>query len=187
MRTIETNAYTLDELSEDAKQKAYQNFLETREYFWLDEWVESMQKGLKEFEFDLSDYNIDPHYPGRSNVRIKHMGNDDILELKGVRLWKYIRANGFEYIQNHYTKKLENIHDKNCPLTGYCGDVDFLEPIVKFMERPDSSTIEDLMQECIESVLNGIREDVEYQDSFEFFEQEAEANNLEFTENGDIV
>lgn len=187
MRTIEIKAYTFDELSDDAKEKAFERFLNTdREYFWMDENKHSIEKGLEHFNCSMGNrWEIDWSSANQSYVPvvIDLQYSDEIAELSGVRLWKFIN-NGYMQYFCKYDKKYKPLLDGNCPFTGYCVDENFLDPIRNFMKKPTNTTFKELMEECVYECLKAIEADYDHQNSMEFFKEECEANEYEFNENG---
>lgn len=70
------------------------------------------------------------------------------------------------------------------PLTGYCMDMDILDPIYNFLNKPDSSTFYDLLNDCFEGWVKACNADIDYQNSDECISENIEANDYEFTEEG---
>ena len=171
MRTETIEIYKFNELSEEAKEKAHQNFLNSeREYFWIDENLESLKKGLEYFDFNLSDWSINYHCATNAYLKIESNHYDNQEELSGIRLWKFLQ----DYIHGYRTNSLKYPHkngllEGNCPFTGYCADENFLDPIRKFIEKPTDKTFQELMEECAYEVMNVIELDYDYQNSIEFF------------------
>lgn len=207
MRTIRTKVYQFSELSESAKQKAIEQYRNNEHYnqHYFDEIIESVKAVCELFNLKT----------GRewSDIRTSHI-DDSILELKGVRLYKYLVNNYYgqlftpKYIKlinrrvnwkqfickvrkglngeftQLYSKNITNNYP-NCALTGICYDDDILQPVYDFLKRPDlSMTFEDLMQ-GIESAINKtFRDTEEWLNSDEFITDEIEANEYEFKVDG---
>lgn len=186
MKTIELKLYSFSELSEEAKEKAFENFLSSeRDFFWMDESLNSLKEGLIHFGFELKDWSID--YYCATNAYLKIVPYDeDVEELQGVRLWKYIHNNDLLKYWCAYQNKIRNLLGGNCPLTGYCVDEGFLDPIRSFIKKPTELTFKELMEECAHQVMKAIEVDYEYQSSMEFFMEECEANEREFLEDGSL-
>ena len=95
MRTIRTKVYQFSELSKDAQQKAISQFrnIDNDNQFYFDEIIESVKAVCKLFDLKT----------GRewTDIRTSHI-DDDILELKGLRLYKYIVNN---YWNSLYKRK----------------------------------------------------------------------------------
>lgn len=72
-------------------------------------------------------------------------------------------------------------------LTGVMSDEYLLDPIYKFIARPDASVdMEDLLTDCFGEWVKYCNQDVEYAHSMEAFKESAEANEYEFDENGEM-
>jgi hypothetical protein len=190
METIEVKLYSFDELSDDAKQKAIEEYREGNyDFSWGDEWLESVKKGLDHFDVKLKDYSIDWNNINGCHTRLEFSQDDNygdgIENLSYVRLWKYINAKYLK-IWSKYGKKYVNILDGDCPFTGYCGDCDFLNPIREFIKKPKDITFRELIEDCVYEALKGGCNDYEYQNSDEAIIESIEANDYNFTEAGKI-
>lgn len=192
MRTIEVKLYGIDELTDTAKNNAHSNYLNSVDYAWSEENRDTLNKFVDIFPVELR---------GRDNDSIYMLCDDEIAELKGVRLLKYLVNNYWndlfkpKFIYN--TKKgisgdtksrySKCQFDNCCTLTGYCMDMEILDPVYKFLKTPDkNTTFEMLMQECLNAWEMACRKDEEYQCSLEYFIETAQANEWEFTENGEM-
>lgn len=95
MRTIRTKVYQFGELSKDAQQKAISQFrnMGNDNQFYFDEIIESVKAVCELFNLKT----------GRqwSDIRTSHI-DDDILQLSGIRLYKYIVNN---YWNSLYKRK----------------------------------------------------------------------------------
>ena len=188
MKTIKINLFSFDELSNEAQQNAYENWLNTeREFFWGEEAIGSIKHSLDHFGFDLYDYSIDYSCANQSSVSIRRLFDfpDEINNMTGIRLYKYI-YNNYLFQPAKYNKSGNSILSGNCPFSGYYMDEVFLDEIRKFMDKPYNITFYDLMNNCIYNCLKEIEEDYEYQNSFNYFAEECEANEIEFTQDGKI-
>ena len=83
MRIIETKAYRFDELSEQAKDTAFEKWSNSeREYFWMDDNLESIKQGLLHFDWELKDYSIDYWCASSAYIKIKsNHSHEEIEEL----------------------------------------------------------------------------------------------------------
>lgn len=189
MRKIETTIYSFSELSDSAKQRAMDEFYSAG---WEPAWSYENLSSLKEF-YKLFGNLISPGLRNWSDTRFD--GNSDVLELSGIRAMKYLWNNyhddlfkGKFYYRNGKSRYSKVQRDNtSCVLTGFCMDDDILQPIYDFLKKPDRRTIEDLLQECVESWRIASERDEEYQQSEEYFTEEADANGWEFTEGGEMV
>lgn len=201
----EFDVYTFEELSDKAKERA-------REWFrgcmdgndWMaEEWRASLKAFVELFNGKLRDYC----YPerGRSYVKVDWSIDDCILELSGVRLWKYLNANyggqvtvydggtvGSSDNPLRYHKEKRDGHawilackDGECPFTGCGTDCPFFDPLAEFVKRPDNQTFEELLNDCLESFLSSAADAYEAMYEDEYADDAIIANAYEFTENGD--
>lgn len=182
MKTIKI--YQFDELSEKAQEKAIQDYIDSeREYSWMDDNIESIKQGLTHFGFSMGNrYRIEYASANRSYVPIE--GHDDeVRELSGVRLWKYLTNNHLDYWCK-YEKKRKPLLEGNCPFTGYCVDENFLDPIRNFMKKPTDISFIELMEECVYEGLKAIEVDFDYQNSEEYATEELQNRGSDYFEDG---
>lgn len=212
MKTIEIKLYKFSELSEEAKQNAIENYRNEGidNQFMYDEAHET----VKAFE------NIFPSNSRGQNSWLDATVNldDNILELKGERLRKYI-LNNFgstlykpkyigsistnEYVQHKRIKSQKEANkngkrfngyysainiDNCCVLTGVCYDDDMLDAIYKFLERKDFEgyNLEELILEGYDCLKKSLENEEEFRGSDECIEEDLEANDYDFTEEGNI-
>jgi hypothetical protein len=160
MKTITTDLYSFTELTQEAKDVAIQNFLSTdREYYWNDEWLDSLKALAEYWDGELRDWQVGAYC--HSYASIGSIGNASILDLSGVRAWTWILNN------------TGLVTEDFCP-TGYCGDFAAFAPLVAFCTRPanPSLTIGQLIQQCCDSLVEDWVADMRHQDSEEFAEDE---------------
>lgn len=95
MREVITNVYSFDELNETAKQKAITQHRQDGDFnqFYFDEIIESVKKMANLFNLKFG-----KEY---TQIRTSHI-EDNILELKGIRLYKYLVNN---YWSSLYKRK----------------------------------------------------------------------------------
>lgn len=209
MKTKTINVYSFDELNEDAKEKAidtYRNKGYDNQYYY-DEITASVKAVIELFNLKT----------GRtySDIRCSHI-DDTILELTGVRLYKYLINNYYsDLFKPKYIKTIgrelrckqfickvsknykgepytqifskNRISQDNCPLTGVCYDNDVLRPVYDFLKRPTKSTFEELIREIESAITKCYDDSDEWLNSDEFIKDEIEANEYEFDEDGNIL
>lgn len=211
MQVKETVTYKFNELSEDGKEHAINSFRNNDDgFFWQDEASDT----LKAFcdKFNITYYEIDYCESYRNKYRINF--NEEIKDLKGIRLAKYLWNNyknilykGKYYSVNsnkivkHNRVKSETLKngnifnayysaitlDNSCVLTGMCYDDDILKPIYEFMNNPrEDVCFSELLDDCINSLCKSVRSDIEYQYSDKGIIETIEANDYDFTANGII-
>ena len=174
MKTIKVNLYSFEELSEESKEIAIENYNNSyHEFFAGEDGINSIKAGIKYFDFDLNNWEFDYSDHNRSYVDI----SSDNSELEYVRLWKYL-------INQNYIN--DDFLSGNCPFTGYCVDESFLDPIRNFINKPYDVTFEELIIECVESALIDIQNDYEYTLTEVYIAEEFEQMETEFTIDGNI-
>jgi len=173
MRTITTTLYKYDELpTDEAKQKAIDWYrgCEESDPTWHREWCNSLNAFVELFNLDC-DTRYERLYFNYGRI------DDNILELKGLRLWKYLH-------NRDYVKRIA----KDCPFTGYCGDESILDPLRAFIKAPNkNTTLEELLRDCLSSFETAWEKDREYLTSDESIIEHIQINEYEFTENGSIA
>lgn len=207
MRTIRTKVYKFEELSNEAKAVAIENYRNNGnndyDYIWND-----AENTVKEFVklFDIS-------IGHRSWLEFNSNMTDEVDDLSGLRLQKWLYNNLYNKLfKNAYLrnfdghKKHKNITnqvanntkkeycsyysswkvDNSCVLTGVCYDDDILAPIYDFLKlrKFDNTTLLDLISECYSNLRNSIESEIEYNDSDDNIEEELIENDYEFTING---
>lgn len=194
--TLEIKIYKFDELPEDVKQTVVENWRIDDEFFWSSEWRETLEKFCNVFTVDVRDWEVNLWGNSFIDIEDNQLTECDYWahgqkEITGIRLWKYLKNNGYENTWNFGTPKKDRrtIYEDYC-LTGYCGDHWILEPLIKFMKKPydfdESITFYELIKLCCESWLNGYLKDLEYWCSEECIKEDIQANEYEFTEDGKI-
>ena len=200
MKTKTINVYSFNELSEEAKQNALQDFCNTGQYFWADENAESLREFANVFPVNVINWQY-----GGGGKYISHSltCEESIENLSGPRLRTYLLNNYYSVLfeRKPYGKyfksdsgvwkypKRSNIFyiQTSCPFTGYCMDESLLQPIRDFINKPDNSTFSDLIDECLNNWLNDCESDYDYFFSLEYYSEHCEANNYEFDECGNMI
>jgi hypothetical protein len=151
-RTIRTKVYKFSELSKTAQQTAIDSYRNSgmidTSYIWDD-----AHGTVKKFHEIFG--TEEGH---RSWLDVDFSGIDDnVLELKGIRLRTYIINNYWQYLfkgkyfslwskteksYKHYPngypvlkyRHSKVLFDNNCTLTGVCYDMDLLQPMYEFLD-----------------------------------------------------
>jgi len=211
MKTIRTKVYQFNELTEQAKETAINWYRNSNDdgYLYADEIIESVKAVCELFNLKT----------GRewSDIRTSHI-DDSIMELKGIRLYKYIVNNywsslykrkflgsiGDNKVIKHRMSKphfydmskgarvnssnfiYSNIRfDNCCTLTGVCYDMDILQPVYDFLEKPNTSTtFEDLMNEIESAISKTFQQNEDWVNSDEYITEQIESNEYDFTKDG---
>ena len=194
MRT-ETRTYTLyqiTELSGEAKEKAYDEWLYSRYYYgWTDENRKTLDTFCERFGIVCGNWRYDAsHY----SYDYRSRQDDSIDGLCGWRLATYLTNNHWSdlYIPKFYWngrkgRKSRTLVDTCCPLTGYYIDDCILDPIYKFLEFPtETVTFDNLMKDCLDSFFRACRDDMESTQTLEYFTEESNANDWEYLSDGKL-
>ena len=182
MKTIELKLYEFSELSEDAKQNALDRHNEDFYFYHSDEYLDTIKTACNHFGYEFSNYRIDWHNANVSYWKIT--GMEDIQDMRGVRLFKYLHNNEYLSYFCKYDKKIKDLLSGFCPFTGVCHDEDFLDTFRDFIKKPDNRTLKELVNEAIQDVLQCAEKDIEYQLSEEGYAEYCEANERYFDEYG---
>lgn len=168
-RVIRETMYRIEELTEAAQERAWMVWAEAQEYHWAGENRQSLEAFSDLFGVSVRDWR----YGGGRPYISYDVPAWDLYQLRGVRLWKYLTQN--------YAHSIE----QTCPLTGYYMDEVLLDPIRRFLRRPDTyTTMEDLVREALSAWVHECERDHEWYFSFERFLEEAAELGLRFTEDG---
>jgi hypothetical protein len=187
------NVYGINELSKEAKERAFQDWCNDDCYPYSD----YNRTVLDKFAEVFGIVDLDWEYGYRNYIRFSTT-NEYSEELTGVRLMKYIWNNYKQYL---YTMKIyykngigasTKTHCSkisyitgNCPLTGYFIDNDIIQPIHEFMNNPRKDiNYYDLMKKCLYAWISACNDDYNSYYSMETFIDEAEMNEWEYYENG---
>jgi hypothetical protein len=169
MRIIETKVYTFDELNDKAKEKALAWWSERYEMLDGDDIVKSIKEFVGLFHGKLEDWSFD-WYGGRSSWKVSLP--EEVEEISGFRLYKWIVNNGVPY-------------KDNCPLTGMCWDETLLNEVREFMTYPKRSlTAKELIDSGIHNLLKVMEDEYRYQAYGDGAIENIQANEYEFTEDG---
>ena len=195
MKTLEIKLYSFDELSDEAKNKAIQNY--KKEYceeigtFWQEENFNSIKAILNFFDVKIKYFEIDFSSAARSFINWEFTSDysEELKNLSGSRLFKYILNNYIGKKTGSFDSVFDGKHDMGrCLFTGYYADHDIIYPVIEFLEKPTKSiNFEDLINNVIYAGLNYIEKDYNYQNSDEAIIDDLLANNLYFNASGKII
>jgi len=208
MKTTTIQLYDFNELSEKSKQNAISEFL-NKGYNDGEYNYQEAHESVKKFNDIFSVRNSNNSWLDFSYLNLDNY----ILELSGIRLYKYIINNFYSdlfkpaYVKSyekHFNhKRAKNKTYKNgiiasffysnlnvtnsCVLTGVCWDDDLLQPIYEFLKKPCKYTnLNDLIKECFESLRISLEKSDDYYTSDEFISETLQINNYQFTKDGSI-
>ena len=217
MKEITVRLFDYDELSDEAKKKAHEDWLsQGHEHFWGGEVRDTLKRLEEEFGIEVTRWSYDSCSYDCGTIRFENW-NDDQLALAGERarafLWNnfgHLLLTGRYYSKFHGTKHahskfwFDRVYDGTCPLTGVCLDNDALDPLayfcfgVKWDEKAKkrvmvphderwrwrSTTVEEIIRDCVDSLFKSARQDCEYQGSEEHFAEMCGANDWTFEKDG---
>lgn len=197
--TITTNIYKFDELSEEAKEKAIEDYRENMLFFWQDEIIDTIKAIANAMNCEAKWYS----YDGITyDVSFYSRETEDIENLCGKRAWTYI-WNNYLYPSREYktywkdrvihcdgrknwTRKSKISYGwDDCPFTGYCADCCFIEAWREWKKNFNKySTVGEFINLVAEKLEEEWTNDNEYQISDEGIIEAIEAYDYEFLEDG---
>ena len=189
MRTIEINIYKMNELSEDIQDKIVNDFRCDDSLPYGDEILASMKAIAKHLDVKITDYQLSDTQDSYVKHTVSGVGAHPIH-----RTYRYI-VNNFSGIlkrnkvyEKNGKKRVSKIikEDSCCPLTGVYYDEIFLDVIREYLKKPDHRIVEDI----IHTTLNCATK-IYYDECKNYFSKEnvlamSEANNWEYTEDGEF-
>ncbi len=159
MRIIETKAYQFEELDEQTKEKAIDNYRHLGVY---DDWYDFIKHDLKEVGIELRSFDIDRASYAEIHIDYFFETCEKIIETHGENCETY-------KIAERYIKEYNEIHQ-------HIHDDDAIECLD-----------EEYQKEFSEEVLSMLRREYEYMTSDEYVIEMFEANEYEFTEEGKLI
>jgi len=194
MRTKTINIYTFDELSEESKQSAIEEYRKNQtEIFWMDEIVQSLKSLFENCDgISLKDWSLGDY---RSWIEIDFT-NEEVENFTCKRAMAWIENNLLSNIRvPYYGNKRKELRQygkyyyagkiKPCPFTGYCADEDYLDELIKDIKSGTDlkTAFKNLAYTCQKLIQN----EWEYQQSEEYIIEHFEANEYEFDEDGNRI
>lgn len=178
--TKQIKAYNFLELSDEAKDNIrYNESLNFYENITGQDYLETLKEFCNELNISWREYDVNPAFIDYQS----HIKNSDLKDYKD---------NG---IQNDIFYKLTVLkNSSDCPLTGVYTDEDILEPIrqLKFTKKFQKEfysnfDYEGLIQKCMNSWLKALVKAYEYEQSDEYLNELATANDYLYTEQGKLI
>jgi hypothetical protein len=190
MRKVRVKVYKFDELNTTIQRKLIDKERESIDTSYI---YDDAYQSVKEFHCI---FKTKEDYRNWLDVILCY--DDNVLELKGLRLHKWLLNNHYtDLFKPVYKKHLEGyrqtipfIHkivkwkiikqgsnkglysgcvysswkrDNSCVLTGVCYDHSLLDPIYKFIEKPNEETnLKDLIEDCFSSLKKDIEWECDY-------------------------
>ncbi len=184
-------SYSIDELSEKAKENAYNKWYQHADYPCGSDAEGTLKEFCRLFDVKVTKWKFDAYsHDYRFSIE-----NDNVEGLRGIRLATYIWNNYAKYITKgeYYHKKGKsrrskvNMSMQDCPLTGYCLDCDILDSIIDCLHYTRLyEGYEQLVNECLNTFFKACSEDAGWCTSEEYFIDEAHANEYEYDKNGNV-
>lgn len=203
MRTIMTNVYTFDELSDEAKEKAINDWrCSGFEFAWTYDTINSIKAIADAMNCKAEWYS----YDGITyDVSFYSHETEDIENLSGKRAYAYIWNNYLFPSRKYKTywkdrvihcdgrknwKRISKISYgwDDCPFTGYCADCCFIEAWREWKRSFNKySTVGDFINTVAGKLGKEWTNDNEYQMTDEYISEILSINDYEFTEDGDRI
>lgn len=213
MKTVQLTLYSIDELSDTAKENALFEWNKDTTHNWDGEVRDTIKEFEHEFDVEVTDWRYSPsdHDFSLDLSRI----DSDVLELRGNRARAWFWNNHGDVLlsarKTYYSKArsyaskvfFDRVYDGTCPFTGVCFDCNALDPLAYFCfgvrwdeelkkrvpRRPtkrgdDGNTVRSILRDCVDSLLLAAQKDWEYQCGMEAFKETCRANGYTFTEDG---
>ena len=191
--------YRFEELEGDARAKAFDLLKEGYEDFMADEFVENMEKAVDKLGLEVEGYDFN-EYDSRVTIFYGKYDND-LDDICGARAYAFIQNNFFSHIDKRkYMGKLKgyspkdytHISNKNwmdeSNLTGYYTDNALKmawEKFVKKLRRGYEPSVSDFIGYLEKSFAKMYEDEMQgYND--EMAQEDAESNDFEFLENGEV-
>ncbi len=161
MRTVQIPVYPFAELSPKAKDRVKNSYMSSEGYVWHQEAMKSLEALAQHFGGKLADYEIDWFECSYSRARF------EMPELEREEIAARLRQLA-----------------KDCPLTGYCTDMDAIHGFREAFNEDRESDINSLMQAAFKQWLRVGQADCRafYED--ENFAEHCDANEWEFFADG---
>ena len=165
MRTIETKAYLFDELNDQTQEKAIQN---NYHIAVQDDWHDFIKYDLKEIGIELRSFDV--HRGSFAEIHIDHFFKtcEKIIETHGENCETYKIAKRYIKEYNSIQQKIDALNDDDHDF-----DLDYLD--------------EEYQKEFSEEVFSMLRKEYEHMTSEEYLIEMFEANEYEFTAEGEMI
>ena len=163
----EVKTYKLSELSDEVQTEVISNWRCNDEFYNGNEIVENLKSFCDAFNLTLKDYSLGDR---GENISITYH-NNDIENVNGIRLWKYLN--------NNYSSELKEASDNECCFIA--------NPILDFMKRPIKDySFRDLLDDFCRNTIKVYNDELEYWYSDEAVKEDIERNDHDFTAQGKI-
>ena len=192
MKKITVNLYEYNELSETAKHKAHDDYLNTGfDSASSYDFRATLYKFCAAFNVNLIEWQVDEfNYSFRFSVN-----EPDEMDAQRFATWVYnnfghLLTEGKSYYKGskrHVSRVMADAFYWQYALTGCCYDSDILEPVHKCIDRDeDFKSMKELVEDCFDSFFATWKKQIEYENSEEYFEEVCNCNEWYFTESGEF-
>lgn len=200
VRTETIKIYSLFELPEKVQRRAWANGSDFSGDY-SDDFENTLVAFEKAFDVSVHSWHVDDytfHYsfvmagaaadaPDGDPLRFaRYLWNNYADEIKrGKYYGKLVYNNSGEckHVKRYSRCTFER---DNCPLTGCCFDYDILQPVLDCLYyRRAFVSMYELIDACLDAFFRAWRANIEFCGSFEYFAEQCENNNFEFTETGE--
>lgn len=172
--TLTVKVYKWEELSDKAKEAATYKAQISMGYPWADDAIKSLKALAEHFGGSVSDYSVD-----FCNSSYSHAKFDMPSDIEKPEIARRLKALG-----SYNRKTLKGNGD--CALTGYGSDEDAIDGFRAAFLRDGETDLEKLMQAAFKTWLKAAQNDCEAMFSDEGMKETSEANDCEYTEDGEI-
>lgn len=186
--------FTFNELSENAKAKALNDFNYSEYNFdYIDDDANNTLKVFKDtFENNDSNENITGFRLAKWIINnyydilfkpyfIGSVKKDAAIYHKRIKTTKYKNGN----IRNFYYSAIKKTD--SCVLTGVCYDDDILAPIYEFLKNPYDINFDKLISYCLDSLEKSIQSEIDYNYTDEAKAEYLNENDYYFTVDGKMI
>lgn len=173
MRTIETKIFKFNELAAEGKERALENYRNSESFTFEEEYIGSIRELANRFGGRVKNYEID--FSGgfcHSSMEFD-MPEMEEHEINGI----------FETLGQYNADTLKGLGD--CVLTGYCTDEDAIDGFRKAFLGGELD-LNKLMQAAFKTWFEAAQDDYRAQYEEENYAELCDANNCEFTEDGEM-
>lgn len=202
MITKTINLFTYDELTPDAQKRALENWQTDLDVsYWQDEILDSFKAFFDNISgVELKNYSIGAYDRSWIEIQYSHNYEDEIKAFSGKRAFAWFENNLFNNLRIPYTSyqiktsqrfKLAEYGKsyragmiKPCPFTGLYFDDVILDDIKKSLRAGES--IDCILNGLANLVQKTLENELDHQQSEEYFREHCDANEIYFLENGSV-
>ncbi len=194
----EINVYSYDELKGDARKSVFKRFKENYMDWVIDEFIASVKETAAQLGLTVTDYEF---FEDGGHLWLDYDYQYRLADIRGARAYAFIQNNFFSHVDHRrymgvlkvysdkdYTRLPDKGWMENCCFTGNYTDYvlkntwdEFVEEVRQGNNPSVLDFILNLSTEYVETYLDEVRS---YND--ESVREEADANEMEFLEDGSL-